>query len=74
MRTTVDLDKNLLDEVVTLTNEANRSRALNKAMKEYVRQKRLQELYALAGNIELVDNLKELEELDLEELRQSGQY
>jgi len=71
MRTTLDIDAQLLEEVVGLTEEKNKGKAVNKALTEYVRRRRLEELKALAGHINLVDNLKELEELELEEMARS---
>lgn len=68
MRTTLDLDKKLLDEVVELTGEKVLSKAVNMALIEYIRRKRTQELIALAGHIEMVDNLQELEAMDMEEM------
>lgn len=69
MRTTVDIDPKLLEELVELTGEKSKSRALNKAAEEYIRRKRIDELRAMLGKIDLVDNWRELEELELEEMR-----
>jgi len=71
MRTTVDLEKRLIDEVVELTGEKSLSKALSKAIEDYIRRKRTAELIAMAGKIDLVDNLEELEELDLKSLEQA---
>ena len=71
MRTTLDVDEKLLDEAVKLSGEKNRSRAVEAALCEYIRRMRTAELIALAGHIDMVDNLKELEELELKELEQT---
>ena len=71
MRTTLDVDKKLLDEVVALTKEKSKGRAVSKALEEYVRRKRLEELRQMAGRIDLTDNLKELEELEIKEMARS---
>jgi len=71
MRTTMDVDEKLIEEVVALTREKSKSRAVNRALAEYIRRRRLEELRALAGKIDLVDNLKELEELELKEMGRS---
>lgn len=68
MRTAIDLDEKLVKEVVGLTGEKSRGRAVNQALLAFVRRQRLQRLHALAGHIDLVDNLKELEELEIREL------
>lgn len=67
MRTTLDVDPSLLEAVVALTKERNKGRAVSKALEEFVRRKRMEELRAMAGKIEMVDNLKELEELEAKE-------
>ena len=72
MRTTLDLDPELVAEVERLTGVKGKSNAINAALVEYVRWKAVQELRSLAGKIELVDNWRELEELELEELREQS--
>lgn len=71
MRTTLDIDERLIEEVVALTKEKSKGKAVSKALTEYIRRKRVEELKALAGHIDLVDNLKELEELEIEEMARS---
>ena len=68
MRTTLDVDADLLDAVVETTGERSKSKAVNKALEEYVRRKRVAELREIAGNIALVNNLRELEVLELKEM------
>ena len=68
MRTTLDVDADLLDAVVETTGERSKSKAVNKALEEYVRRKRVAELREIAGNIALVNNLRELEALELKEM------
>ena len=69
MRTTLDVDPDLLDAVVETTGERSKTRAVNKALKEYVRRRRVAELREIAGNIDLVNNLRELEALEMKENR-----
>lgn len=71
MRTTLDIDDKLLDEIVALTGEKSKGKAVSKALSEYLRRKRLEDMYSMAGKIDLVDNLKELEELELKEMAQT---
>lgn len=68
MRTTLEIDSKLVQEVAALTGEKNKGKAVNIALAAFVRRKRLEELRSLAGTIELVDNLKELEELEIKEM------
>ena len=67
MRTTLDIDKGLLEDVVRATGEKSKSRAVTSALEEYVRVRRYQELRAMAGKIDLVNNLDELEQMEIEE-------
>jgi len=53
MRTTLEIDEKLLKEVVALTKDKNQGRAVSKALKEFIRQKRLEELLALRGKLRL---------------------
>ena len=54
MRITLDIDNKRLEEVLKLTGEKRKSAAIKKALLEYVRHKKIEELRALAGKIELV--------------------
>ena len=70
MRTTLNIDPDLLDAVVETTGERSKTRAVNKALEEYLRRRKITELREIAGNIDLVNNLRELEELELREMEQ----
>jgi len=64
MRTTLDVDEKLVKDVVEATGETTKSKAVGKALKEYIRQKRIQELRDMAGTIDLVDNWYELRHME----------
>ena len=68
MRTTLNIDRELLEEAAEITGERNLGRVVNKALEELVRRQKIEELIALAGKIEVVDNLDELEGLEIEEM------
>lgn len=53
MRTTLDIDARLVEEVVRLTAEKNKGKAVSKALSEYVRRRRLDDLLALRGKLDL---------------------
>ena len=71
MRTTLDVDPKLIAEAERLTGEATASKAVNAALKEFVRKRKLQELRDMLGTMELEDNWREMEELELEEMRRN---
>lgn len=64
MRTTLNIDEKLIDEVAKLTGEKNKGKAVNKALEEYIRRKKIEELRAMLGTIDLVDNWYELRHME----------
>lgn len=71
MRTTLNIDKNLLEDVLSATGEKDKGRAVNRALAEFIRLRRLDQLRALRGKIDIEDNLDELERAELEKMRRS---
>ena len=69
MRTTLDIDSRLLDRVVNATGESSKSKAVNVALKEFIRRKYAQELIESWGKI-VVDDFSE-EAANLDERRRS---
>ena len=69
MRTTLDIDDELLGKVVDATGERTKSRAVNAALKEYIRRKHVQDLINSWGRI-IVDDYSE-EALRLDEKRRA---
>ena len=53
MRTTIDIDKKLLQEVLEATGERSVTKAVTKALVEYVQQRRLAKLRASLGTWDL---------------------
>jgi Arc/MetJ family transcription regulator len=64
VRTTLEVDEKLLADVVKLTGEKNKGKAVNKALQEYIRRQRIEELRAMLGTIDLVDNWYELRHME----------
>ncbi|MBI2935390.1 MAG: type II toxin-antitoxin system VapB family antitoxin [Chloroflexi bacterium] len=64
MRTTLDIDEKLLEKVVALTGEKSKGKAVNKALEEYMRHKLIEELRAMLGTVDLVDNWYELRHME----------
>ena len=69
MRTTLDIDSKLLDSVVETTGEKTKSKAVNAALKEYIRRKHVQELIDSWGKI-IVDDYSE-RALEVEERKRA---
>ena len=66
MRTTLNIDGKLLETVVEATGEKTKSKAVNAALKEFIRRKHVQELIDSWGKI-IVDDFSEEAELAEEE-------
>ena len=60
MRTTLDVDEKLVSEVVSITGEKTKGRAVSKALAAYVRYQRIEELRSMLGTTDLIDNWYEL--------------
>ena len=60
MRTTLDVDGKLLEDVVKATGEKSKGKAVNKALEEYIRHKRIEELREMLGTVDLIDNWYDL--------------
>jgi Arc/MetJ family transcription regulator len=69
MRTTVDIDEKLLAEAEKITGETSPSKAVNAALRELVRRRKLQSLRKLIKETTLEDTWREDEEAELEEMR-----
>jgi metal-responsive CopG/Arc/MetJ family transcriptional regulator len=65
MSISVDLSDDLLDEIKRATNESDPSAAIRAAAVEYVRYIKRMQLIELSGRVEMEDNWRELEELEL---------
>lgn len=67
MRTTLNVDEKILEEVMDLTGAKNRSQAINLVLHEFVKKKRLQKLLDLRGTLHLENNWRDLREMELDE-------
>jgi len=64
MRTTLDIDAELIENVVRTTGAGSKKKAIEIAMKEFLRTKRRKELSDLIGNYEEFEvTLKDLEKM-----------
>ncbi len=69
MHTTLNIDEDLLKDVMAVTGEKYKVRAIRRALESYVRHKRIEELRSMAGNVGVLDELEQLEELEKQEMR-----
>jgi Arc/MetJ family transcription regulator len=68
MRTTLDIDAELIEKVVKTTGARSKKKAIEIAMKEFLRTKRRKELSDLIGNYEEF----EVTQKDLEKMRKDS--
>ncbi len=64
MRTTVNVDDDLFDELMKLSGAETKTEAVRTAIAEYVRERRKRRLIALRGKIDVADDLTDFRELD----------
>ena len=69
MRTTVDVDPELIAEVMRRTGKKSRGKALDAVMAEYLRRKGIEELLAAAGTFNIKRTSKEWEKVELEAMK-----
>ena len=68
MRTTLNIDSDLLEDILEATGERTKSKAVNAVLKEYIRRKRVKEWIDSWGKI-IVDDYRDEVELVNEEKR-----
>ncbi|OYX22310.1 MAG: DUF2191 domain-containing protein [Algoriphagus sp. 32-45-6] len=60
MRTNIELNQELIEEIMKLTAISTKKEVVNKALEEYLRKLKLAELADLAGKIEWEGDLDEM--------------
>ena len=59
MRTTLNIDEKILAEVIEATGEKSKSKAVNMALEQYIRQKKIKNLLSMVGKLKIVDTSEE---------------
>jgi hypothetical protein len=67
MRTTLNINDDVINKITELTGAKNRSKAVNEVLELYIKEKRLNNLLSLKGKLHLDGNLHELREMELDE-------
>jgi Arc/MetJ family transcription regulator len=65
MRVTVEIPDSLIDDLLKVTGEKTKTRAICMAIKGYIRWKRKEKLLSLSGKIRFDLDWKEMEEIEL---------
>jgi Arc/MetJ family transcription regulator len=67
VRTTLDIDAQLMDDAIRLSGERTKAGAVEAALREYVRLRRKELLLELPGRVRLEENWEELRGAELGE-------
>ncbi len=67
MRTTINVRDSIFEEIIVITGARTKTEAVNRALREYVRLKRKEELVNLSGKIHIEENWKEIREAEKSE-------
>lgn len=67
MRTTINVSDDVLSDLLRLMDVKTRTEAVNRALTEYVRIKRLEKLRSLRGKLTIDLDVEKLRELELHE-------
>lgn len=65
MRATLNIPDELISEVIQVSGEKSKTKAVITAMQEFVRQRRLEKLLALEGKLDIDYDWRKEEELEL---------
>jgi len=67
MRTTLDIPKELINDLLETLKLKKKAEAVKIALEDFVRRKRIEELISLSGKIKIENLTRELEESELAE-------
>jgi hypothetical protein len=69
MRATLSFSDDLIEDLVRETGAKNKTQAITRAIEDYLKKRRLEKLLSLQGKLDLEDNWKEIEAVEMEELK-----
>jgi hypothetical protein len=69
VRTTLDLSEKLLDDLMSVEKGATKTAAIEKAIEDYLRRKRLNGLLSMKGRMKTIDYSHELRMAETRETR-----
>ncbi len=69
MRTTLDIPDSLFKELLRVTGERNKTKAICIALEDYIRSRRKESLLALSGKVKFDLDWQKMEEMELEGMK-----
>ena len=70
MRATLNIPDTLISDLLKVTGEKTKTRAICLAIKDFIRRKRREKLLSLSGKIHFDMDWKEMEEIELKGMKQ----
>ena len=67
MRTTLNLDQDVIEQVMQLTGLKNKSQAVNRVLESFVYRQKKQNILKMKGKLDLENNWNELREMEINE-------
>lgn len=67
MRTTINIDDDIFEELMRITASTSRAKAIQTAICEYIEIKRKKQLLALRGNLDITNNWRQLRQQEMRE-------
>ncbi len=67
MRTTLNIDEEVIKQILQITGIKNKSKAVNKILERYVREEKRKKILKMKGKLNLDDNWKQIREMELNE-------
>lgn len=71
MRATLNIPDELIEEVQKITGARTKTEAIVISLKEVIRKKRIENLLAMRGKVEIEDVSEEMEKLELKEMEEN---
>lgn len=70
MRITVTMQDDLVSDLMEITHARNKTQAVNRAIKDWLRYKKLQKIKTFRGKLNIENNLSEMNTLEIEEIKE----
>ena len=67
MRTTVNIDDDIFEELMQITSCTSRAKAIQAAIYEYIEIKRKKQLLALRGKLDIANNWQQLRQQEMQQ-------
>ena len=64
MRTTINIDDDIMNKVMSYTGQKNRSEAVRVVLSSFIKDQKKKKILALRGQVDIEDDWKKLRELD----------